>query len=218
MKKLAIIFTAIAVLAGCQKEGALQTNADHVTIFPQDKHTITSNGTNVSFSSQNPFVASVNSTTGQVTGLHIGETYIDILADQGTAKVKVTVKPKYNIITDPYIAWGATQSQILDKVGKEPMEEDEDTIMYLYGDANKGDSHIGTNYVFKSGKLSSIMIVINKVFYADAILHLAERFQYVGEKSGTIVYGEAIQESEMNTLVSISQILGQYVILYTPKQ
>lgn len=215
MKKLAIIFTAIAALAGCQKESTLHLNTDNVVMYSLDEHTITSNGTNVSFMSQNPYIASVNKTTGVVTGMHLGETYIDVIADQGTAKVKVTIKPKHYVIIDPYIHWGASKSDILNEVGGKLLEEDDDMLMYLYGDANYGDPHIGTSYVFKDGKLNSIIVVINKEYYADAVLHLAERFQYFGEKGGMIVFGDALQEESVDTIVSIAKYSGQYVILYS---
>jgi hypothetical protein len=203
-------------LLGCSKESALQLNTEDVVMYSLDEHYITSNGTNVSFSSENPYIASVNATTGKVTGMHIGETYINVVADQGSAKVKVTIKAKYHTITDPYLDWGASKSDVLDKVNMTPFSEDEYQMSFLYGDANYGHPHIGTSYLFRSGvALSSVMVLINNDFYTEAVLYLAERFQYIGEKQNTIVFVDAIEDKDINTLISFSKQSGQYVIIYS---
>lgn len=216
MKKLAIIIAAIAVLAGCSKEGRLKLNSEDIYLYSSDKHIITSNGTNVSFSSQNPYIASVNPTTGQVEGLHIGKTYIDVSSDQGKASVKVTVKPMYNVITDPYLDWGATRNDIINKVGK-PYTESDTQLIYQYGDANKGDSHIGTSYILEYGELNSVMIVINDDSYGAALRHLSERYQAIGYSGTTGVFGDALDPDDVTTTVTIGEMYGQCFILYTQR-
>lgn len=218
MKKIVIIIAAILALLGCSKESALQLNTEDVVMYSLDEHFITSNGTNVSFSSENPYIASVNATTGKVTGMHIGETYINVVADQGSAKVKVTIKAKYHTITDPYINWGASRSDVLEKVNLAPDFEDDYEISYLYGDANDGDPHVATSYLFKSGvALRSVIVFINNHYYAEAVLHLAERFQYIGEKQDVIVFADAIEDKDIKTLISISKQSGHYVIIYSQR-
>ena len=217
MRRLAVLIVAIAVLVGCQKEEELKVNTEVVVLNSSDEHIITSNGTNVRFSSQNPFVASVNSTTGQVTGMHVGETFINVLADEGEVSVRVTVEPRYNVLIDPYINWSATRNDIVNKLGK-PYSSSTTQLIYQYGDANKGDSHIGTSYVLDDkGFLKNIMVVINSNNYASVILHLDERYQAMGNSGTTIVFGDAMNSDDVKMTVTIGKYSGQYVILYSPR-
>lgn len=216
MKKIAIIIATIISLCACEKFSTLRLNTEDVIMYSLDEHYIISDGTNVSFSSENPYIATVNATTGKVTGMHLGETYINVTADQGSAKVKVTIKPKYHTIEDPYIKWGASKDDVLEAVGKTPYSYEEYEISYLYGDAYYGDPHIATSYLFKSNiYLRSVMVLINNNYYAEAALYLAERFQYIGEKDNVLVFVDALDIKDVKTTISLYKQSGQYVIIYT---
>ena len=90
-----------ALLLSCSKDEKekLMINSTSVSLHSGDTHFITtSNGTNVTFESQNPYIALVNETTGEVTAMTIGTTIIDVYSDQGNAKVEVTVNKKSNYL------------------------------------------------------------------------------------------------------------------------
>ena len=218
MKQLSLIITIIAI-AGCSKMGALKLNTTEVKMHSLDEHYITSDGTNVTFSSRDPFIATVNETTGQVTALHVGETYIDVFADEGKNKLKVTVSPLYNAITDPITSWGMSVKELKSKLGEPLAEEntaEESTyISYAYGNANKGDKHIGTGYYFEKDRLDKVTIIINSDYRLEVVQHLAERWQYYGQEGGMYIFGDTMDIKEMKTYVSLCKMSGLWCILYS---
>ena len=215
MKKLAIIFAVITIIFGCQKADILQLNTTHVKMFSLDEHFITSNGTNVRFTSQNPFIATVNETTGCVAALHIGKTKIHVTSDQGDAYVDIIVQPLYNVITDPTIEWGISQTRLEAYLGT-PYDKGDDTMTYLYGNENYGDSHIATGYMFERGGLSSIIVIINNNKMLDAVKHLAERYQFYINKDNSYLFGNALDPNEITTTVMLTKESGRWIIVYMP--
>lgn len=217
MKKVVFLLAVVLSVIGCEKMGSkLQLNTTEVRMYALEEHTITSNGTNVSFRAENPFVASVNETTGKLEANHIGETKVKVLADQGEATVKVTVIPKYNAIKDPYIKWGATLEEVKANVGV-PTEMADGSPTYMYGDESKGDTHLATGYLMTEGKLSGIMVVLNNSKYQNVALHLAERFQYTGTSGGSYAYMDALSLDDATTAVVLYKMSGRWVVIYAPK-
>lgn len=215
MKKLAIIFAAIAVLVSCTK--SLELNTYEIYVYSLDEHLITSNGTNVSFSSRNPFVASVNETTGTVTALHVGETYIDVVSDQGSALLKVVVKPLYREITDPYLKWGATKQEVKDAVNKDVFEESSTMITYLYGNANEGDTHVVTMYLFdKNNSLESVCIGTNNSHMLTTIKYLSERYMYYIEEDNVYFFGDSLNVEDASTTVVFMKMSNVWCAIYQP--
>lgn len=217
MKRIAVIVAAIAVLVGCTKNMGLSLNTTEVSMYSLEEHVITTDGTNVRFSSQNPYVASVNETTGKIKALHIGKTTIDVSSDQGTNSVSVVVNPKYHIFKDPEIEWGISQYAVECRYGH-PNEQNDEQMLYFFGDVKNGDKHIGTAYTFKDDVLKSVLVIINNLYWSEAALHLAERFQYVGEEGNSYVYIDAIESSKAKTMVTLTKMSGQWVIVYNPKK
>lgn len=216
MKKIVTLIIAIVTLCGCEKNNiGLKVNSQEVIMYSLDEHVITTDGTNVSFSSQNPYVAEVNETTGKITARHIGETLIDVFADQGTNQVKVTVWPKYNVIKDPFIEWGVSMSAIQKSCGAADEINDGD-LYYFYGDEKDGDKHIGTVYMLEDDRLNGIMVILNNKYYDDAALHLAERFQYIGYEDGMYVYMDAMKEEDVKTIISLFKTSGRWIVMYIP--
>lgn len=213
MKKIAIILVTFWALLGCSKDLGLQLNTTEVVMFSLDEHVITTNGTNVSFVSRDEFVATVNKTTGKITGKHVGETVIDVVGDQGSNSVKVTIKPKYHVLIDPIINWGASRADIEKQCGKAD-ETSDGNLIYFYGNANNNDKHIGTFYLFDNGKLKNIMIVPNNKYLDDVLVHLAERYQYVGFQEGMYAFTDSMELEEAKTNVATLKLSGQWVVMY----
>lgn len=214
MRKVVIILTTILTLVGCSK--SLELNTYEINVYSLDEHLITSNGTNVRFTSRNPYVASVNETTGVVTAFHVGETYIDVDSDQGSATLKVVVKPLHREIADPYLKWGATKQDVK-KALKEWPEDDGDAITYLYGDVKDGDTHIMTIYLFdESERLEMVCIGTNNSHMINTIKYLSERYMYYIEKDDVYSFGDAINSEDAKTVVLFMKMSGVWCIFYQP--
>lgn len=212
MKKLTIILVALSALLGCAKESLLQLNSEVVSMYSLEEHTITSNGTNVTFSSENPYIASVNETTGLVTAMHIGETYIIVNADQGSKKVKVTVKAQYHVIKDPYLKWGCSKEEVIRNVGN-PTQNNEDNLIYQ----ESLSGHVITGYQFQNGGLYMAMCAIASGYETYAVKHIAERYQYWGYSSDKYIFTDSLSSEEYTTLVIITQTSGVWTIMYVKK-
>lgn len=180
MKKLFTILCLCLAFASCSKdEETLSLNTTSVVLYAQEEHQIsTTNGTNVSFESENPYIATVNSTTGKVTAMTIGKTIIRVNSDQGSANVSVEVKPKYNTYTEPCTDFSKTKSQIISMYGT-PDTETDDGIMYVH---NK-TKHFADMYLFDN-TLSSCAAVIPQDYAVEAAKFLLERYWIVGEEDG----------------------------------
>ena len=219
MRNLLITLIALISFVSCEKTQnenqtlpeTLKLDKTEVTLYSQDEHKITSNGRNCTYSTQDPFIASVND-SGNITALHIGETFIEVKAEQGSDKVKVTVLPKYNVIKDPYIKWGCAKDDIKAKLGS-PAQENSANIVYT----ETLPAHAITGYTFKSGKLSSVTIALNPNYQSDAQKHLAERYQYWTTENGAYVFTDSMT-NEWNTYVILEKVDGIWCIIYTPKQ
>lgn len=182
-----------------------------MSLFSQEEQTIKSNGTDCIYSSQNPFIASVDE-SGKVTALHVGETEIEVKAKEGSGKVKVTVKPKYNVIKDPYIKWGCSKDDIKKKFGT-PTNENTSNIIYT----ETLEAHAITGYSFTNGELSSITVVLNPGFELEATKHLTERFQYWTKESNAYVFTDSMTET-FSIYVLLTKVDGIWCIIYSPKK
>ena len=214
MKKIALAIVAVFCLLGCSKESLLNLNVTEEEMYCSEGCKIICDGTDVTYTSQNPFIAKVDATTGFVTGLHVGETIIDVKAREGVGTVKITVNPRYNVIRDPLIKWGATEYEIESKIGYAD-EYDSNSIHYIYGDAFYGDAHITTSYMMENGKLNAVMVIINKNYLLDVFKHLSERWQFYIEKDGMYLFCDAMEPEDVKTSVVLMKYSGQWIIMYT---
>lgn len=215
MKKFIIPLIFACVALGCEQidtDKKLALNSTEIKISALEEHLITSNGTNVKFSSDNPFVASVNETTGLVAGKHIGETFITATADQGVAKLRVEVVPKYNVINDPYIKWNCSKEELKNKLGS-PTQENGNNIIYTQTLA----AHALTGYSFTNGKLSNITVALNPDYQTSAAAHLAERYEYWGTQNGAYVFTDSLTE-KYTTSVALMKVDGIWCAIYAPSK
>lgn len=214
MKKILTILCLCMAFASCSKdEEPLALNTTSVVLYAQDEHQITTtNGTNVSFESENPYIATVNSTTGKVTAMTIGKTTIRVNSDQGSARVSVEVKPVYNTYTEPCTDFSKTKSQIISMYGT-PDSESGSTIIYLH---NK-TKHFADMYLFDN-KLSSSAAVIPQDYAVEAMKFLLERYWVLGAEDGVYMFVNGHSAETITMGVALSKMSGYnyYMVMYIP--
>lgn len=213
-----IITTVLAIilllLGGCKKEEIkLELNTTDVTLYSLDEHVITSpNGTNMSFSSRDRYIASVNTTTGKVTAMTIGQTVIDVQSDQGTAEVNVTVLPKYKTFDEPIHDFTKTKADIISKLGT-PSATTSSGISYTY-DSKVKPMDI---YLFDSaGRLESATAMIGQDYITEALYFLAERYILAGEENDIVIFANGIDRITMGVAVSKVKGYKLYQVMYIP--
>ena len=121
MKKYILLIAAVAMFAaGCTEKGNGNGTTDKqlvleqtsVTLHQNETFSIKSNGRHVYYESHDAFVAMADE-EGVVKANYVGETVIDVIADEGKAEFKVTVAPKYNtFVTLPRASYSKRTSAI----------------------------------------------------------------------------------------------------------
>lgn len=216
MKKIiiiAIILLNLVAFLSCAGDKKLTLNASFVELYAHDKHTITTNGSNVSFSSENPYIATVNSTTGVVTAMTIGKTSIKVTSDQGDAEVLVNVNQKYNTYVEPCTDFSKTKSQIISMYGN-PDVSDSGGIAYVYDDKK----HFGDMYFFSNSKLYASTAIINQDYAVELMNFLGERYWAIGSEDGQYVFanGSSIETITMGVVMSKMSGYKLYSVTYMP--
>lgn len=218
MKKyLLFLFVSISLFTtGCNKEDAKKLVLDKTStqLYQLETSLITSNGTNVTYQSRDPYVASVKE-TGEVTANFVGETIIDVKADEGTAEFKVTVNGKYHTFDEPCRDWTKTKSQVFEMHPSLTFSASGDYWMATV-DENKA---MILQYKFDSSdKLESSAITIHQDYAIQAMYFLAERYLPVTEVDGYYFFINGLTASTANTSVAMTKMSGYkvYMIMYLP--
>lgn len=211
-----LLFVVMLSFAGCEDTPQLNLNTNQIELYSTDEHLITSDGTNVRFSSQNPYIAAVNETTGVVTARTIGETVIDVIADQGSATLKVVVKPRYSLYNEPCTDFSKTKDDIIAMFG-EPDTETSTGIAYLYA-TDSSCIHISDMYLFESNKLSSSCALINESAALDLVKFLCERYIPVSMEGTTYYLVNGVDNESITKMVMVTKMTGYtvYQVIYAP--
>ena len=214
MKKILCLILLSTILFSCSKdEPKLMVNTTSVSLYSGYTHLITTtNGTNVTFESQNPYIAIVNETTGEVTAMTIGSTIINVYSDQGNAKVEINVNKKYNTYTEPCTDFSKTMSQIIAMYG-EPDSQTDNGIIYVH---NK-TKHFADMYFFDNTLESSIAI-IPQDYAVEAMKFLLERYLPIGTQDDMYIFANGTSPETVTMGVSMSKMSGYtlYQIIYIP--
>ena len=204
-----------AILLSCSKDDPVLTlNALTATMFAHEEYQITTtNGTNVTFESKNPYVAKVDN-MGKVRSLTIGTAIIDVNSDQGKAQVLITVNPKYNTYTEPFRDFTKTKSQITSVYGT-PDVETTNGIGYYYDNNNV---HIADMYLFTNGILSSSTALINQDYAVDAMQFIGERYLPLDSSDGIYMFVNGTSKDNISIIVALTKMSGYklYEVIYMP--
>lgn len=141
------------------------------------------------FKSHDTQVASVDAMSGQITGVHSGHTYIDVVTDQGTAVVEVIVFDPNEMFADYSFAFGKTVPEIVEIVGDD----------YLYRDDTNGVAYTSDDYltdkitfmtgVYDKTHIEFVQLELNENVSSTAIVaHLSKRFTPLTASDGVYNY------------------------------
>ena len=218
MKQFYLLSIAVAcmLICGCSKEEAKKLILDKSStqLYQKETALITSNGTNVKYESRDPYVAGVDE-KGEVTARFVGETIIDVKADEGSAEFKVTVNGKYHTFDEPCHDWTKTKSQVF---AMHPSLSFSKSGDYWMATVDESKAMI-LQYKFNaSDKLESSALSIHQDYAIQAMYFLAERYLPVTEKDGYYFFVNGLSTSTANTSVALTKITGYkaYMIMYLP--
>jgi|UPI000468D422 hypothetical protein len=205
MKRKLFYVTAIVSLtlfAACSKDdgdGFNITSSKSVELTSQKTSQIECSDSKATYASENGYVATV-SETGLITGKRIGETYIDV---NGQKSIKVSVTPVFTQFAEPQFLFGATKDEVYAKVGTNYSLSNESGIAYT----TTNDRVRGYLYLLKDGKVSSVVMVVNSIYFDSLTDFLLERYAPAtfSEENYTVLYVNAL------TADKITMIIGEQV-------
>ena len=211
MKRFLLLCVAIASVAfvGCSNDDdeSLKLNKKSITLHSLDEFQIECSGSNVTYKSNDPYVATVDD-LGKVTAVLIGETDIEVVAKEGRAKLHVMVDPKYNLYKEPYTDWGKSKSDVIAACGN-PDESTDTSISYAFDDI-----HIMTTYMFENNKLKGAVAAIHSDYATELVSFLCERYIPVGNDGGTYIF----VDRDNKTGLGLRKMSGYnvYQVAYVP--
>lgn len=217
MKKLFAILCLCVTFASCSDslDDEFKLNTNSVSLYVQDGHKISSNGTHVHYESANPFIATVED-TGYVKAITIGKTFINIKAKQGTAQLAVEVKPKFYTYTEPCVDFSKSISTIKTIYGTPDSESSNgDVIMYVY---ESNPKHFANIYLFDNDRLIASCAIIPANYGPEALNFLSERYKFIGYKDEQYQYINNTDIKKATMVVSLSKMSDYdfYQIVYIP--
>ncbi len=139
----------------------------------------------IAYASHNTKVAMVNSSTGEVTGVTSGRTYIDVITAEGTAVVEIIVNGLLPYNFDEFI--GENKSVIHETFGATPASEEDDVMVYQNISNEIASLHVGINLL--TGKVSDIKVCLISAVGSSYVQNITE---YLG-KLYTILEGESTE-------------------------
>lgn len=211
MKKFLLLCVAIASVAfvGCSDDDdeSLKLNKKSITLHSLDEFQIECSGTNVTYKSKDTYVAGVDE-FGKVTAMLIGETDIEVVANEGHAKLHVIVAPKYNLYKEPYTDWGKSKNDVVAACGN-PDESTDTSISYAFDDI-----HIMTTYMFENNKLKGAVAAIHSDYATELASFLCERYIPVGNSGGMYLF----VDRDNKTVLGMRKMSGYkvYQVAYAP--
>lgn len=217
---LAVAFAATLCFSSCSED-----EKDEPTITPKSlsltagqTETLTYSGGQCTWTSDEPLIATVGTSTGKVTAERIGTTLIR--ANEATCEV--TVEPQYTAIVEPLMDWNASQNSIISKMSKsyagyELFEQTSNLLSYY--DSNNSQIVFMYLYSFENSKMTASSFAFlgeNNTDYMTSFL--GERYVAVSvDEENAMVYCLSIDQ---RTLVAIQyttmqgEIVG--IVMYMP--
>lgn len=222
--KRRLIFMLLAILSVATIFSSCKKDDDKDEQFTIDKQAITlvHDGTETivaseaaTWSSDNEFVATVDD-KGVITGNHIGEAIITATAKGKLQNVKVTVKAKYNTITEPIMDFSLTREQVKEQATGILSQENESGLSYFI---NSSKSQLNM-YIFEetTGKLKQSAwgaYSLTEVSPSDLVGFLVERYQPVTMEDGYYFFINSNKLESATMYVTFTANKGNLMVLYS---
>lgn len=168
--------------------------------------------TNVTWSSENEFVAIVNS-NGLVEGGHVGKTNIVATSTDGnSAKCEVEIVPVYSTYKEPYLEFGASKATVKSKETRKLYKEQTSSLAY------EGENSFVELVLYSfddNGKLKGASIALSLACASEVTKFLLERYQPAAVEDGVYLFinGNA---GDFNMGVALSVESSYLAIVYLP--
>lgn len=200
-----LIMASLLCFLSCSKdEEELTISTDYVEIYVGDSFSLTCSKKNVTWSSDNEFIANV--TDGLVKGVHVGETVIHV----EDLTCVVNVKPKYTMFTEPSKNFGASITTIKDEMSGYTLKSQNSTSLSYYG---KGKVLVYA-YTFTSGKMKMSGFTVATEDCMDLVEFLDERYILVDaqkKSSSEYQYGFMSLDRKYAIVCDVSTTAGGLV-------
>lgn len=205
-------FMCVMLFTSCENS-KMKISPSHVTLHFEEEVglTVTDNHSNVTWATDDDFVASVNY-NGIVTAEHVGTTTITAKDGKEDAYCSVSVTPEYYTYNEPIMDWGCSKQTLISKKGT-PDSNQSDVVAYIQSES-KG---IIEMYKFEYGKLVMSYVGLSLNFAnTDVANFLIERYLPVTiTDSGTYGFINAMTLEEATLLVAL-MIEDMVIVGYAP--
>lgn len=141
------------------------------------------------FKSHNMQIAIVDASSGQITGVKAGHTYIDVITDMGTAVIEVAVFDYDDMFADYSFAFGKTVPEIVAIFGDNyDYRDDSNGVIYT------SEDYLTDEIVFMTGlydktHIEYVQLKLNENVSSSKIIeHLSERYSFLSSTDGTYNY------------------------------
>lgn len=163
---------------------------------------------NCTWSSDEPLIAEVDN-SGNVIANRVGETAI--WANDESCKVKVT--PQYNTYMEPYMEWGASESEVTNFMnGYENLGKNGNTLGFA-----DLDNEIVYMYTFENNSLSSSAIGASFISKGEEITNfLLERYVPIDVDESSYLAIMISIDKKIGVAVSFNASSGLMMVLYMP--
>lgn len=208
MKKILLIFAAIAALMSCS------SSDDNNSDIPKDI-TLTYGDSisygNVSYNdidSENDFIA-LPKKNGYILAFHVGQTKVKIGNQYSTITVNYKTKPQYK---EPITEWGVSKDYIKSNETGILGKESDDVLLY---DLSYPEFR---GYTFKNGQLkaSAVELLASSVSAKDLANTLSEKYLPIKSDPQNFSYYfvDALENEKANTYVVLSITTVSYQVVY----
>ena len=206
------MFMVAIVFASCSKEDEkspeITIEKDNVTLVSGDEFLINATSDyDLTFKSEDEYHAIVDE-KGLVTATYVGETNIVVSNTEKSKKVKITVRPEYDLYDDPSSYLGKTKSQVISKFG-EPQRTTDNAILY------SDYSYYATSlmFSFENDVVKYIYVTVDNKNMSKLVKYLGERYVYIGQQNDIYSYVNNVESSKVTTLISMTVYNASYMLV-----
>ena len=170
-------------MTACQKRFGLTESS--VTLHKDEKYTIGyENGTSLVFTSDNPYVASVDD-EGVVTANFVGTANVNVEASEGLEVLKVNVAPLYTVYEEPCLDFTLNRQEIHQIYISSYLGYNKQNVQFY----EAGQKKYAYGYKYDDNqKILGVYVFVRAAQLAEMQDFLGERYFYEGKSDDNYMY------------------------------